>query len=437
MRNAVLSFLAIALVSTGLSCAGPTPLPELATPPSPAEPPAPPIARTRDESIRAGLEWLVRHQSPDGRWSSSGYREQCSGGGSASACRHLDPAGAPHADGIGVEGRDVGVTALALLGHLSYGHTHRDGELETLKESSRRGVEWLLSCQQQSDDPALDGLIALPGARRDGWVLDHAIATMALAEQLMLSRDRKLLVAPVEAALAWCLRAQNPGLGWGDGVRAGRNDTLSTGWMVLALKTGKACAISRLIESSREELDAGLDGAVAWFDLATDPASGWTGFERAGDSAPGARGAVWDELDPGSTRPLPTLTAVGGLCRLFAGGRRVDPPVARAREIILEEPPQFELGRHGRGSTIDPTYWYFGTYFAFQFGGSTWQEWQRPLSDILLSHQRHGGCEDGSYDPLGAWGRTGGRVASTALCLLAHEVYYRFAREVAGQQSRK
>jgi hypothetical protein len=32
----------------------------------------------------------------------------------------------------------------------------------------------------------------------------------------------------------------------------------------------------------------------------------------------------------------------------------------------------------------------------------------------------------GSWDPVGAWGRDGGRVYSTALCALILEVYYRY-----------
>ena len=36
--------------------------------------------------------------------------------------------------------------------------------------------------------------------------------------------------------------------------------------------------------------------------------------------------------------------------------------------------------------------------------------------------------EDGSWDPIGEWGKAGGRVYSTAMAAMTLEVYYRYAR---------
>jgi hypothetical protein len=39
---------------------------------------------------------------------------------------------------------------------------------------------------------------------------------------------------------------------------------------------------------------------------------------------------------------------------------------------------------------------------------------------------------DGSWDPIGEWGISGGRVYSTALGAMTLEVYYRFERQQEG-----
>jgi hypothetical protein len=41
--------------------------------------------------------------------------------------------------------------------------------------------------------------------------------------------------------------------------------------------------------------------------------------------------------------------------------------------------------------------------------------WRAALEAALLKHH----AEDGSWDPVGVWGRTGGRVFSTSMAVLA------------------
>ena len=43
----------------------------------------------------------------------------------------------------------------------------------------------------------------------------------------------------------------------------------------------------------------------------------------------------------------------------------------------------------------------------------------------ILGHQRMDGDEKGSWDPIGPWGRDGGRIYSTALGVLCAEVHHR------------
>jgi hypothetical protein len=52
----------------------------------------------------------------------------------------------------------------------------------------------------------------------------------------------------------------------------------------------------------------------------------------------------------------------------------------------------------------------------------SWRSWKKPMEKVALETQ----CEEkndyqGSWDPLGAWGWSGGRIYSTALMLLILE----------------
>jgi len=81
-------------------------------------------------------------------------------------------------------------------------------------------------------------------------IYDHSIATMAMAELLVMSNDVINLQSCVSDAVKLCLRAQNDGFGWRYGIKPGANDTSVTGWMVLALKTAKN---ARLKEIPKDE----------------------------------------------------------------------------------------------------------------------------------------------------------------------------------------
>jgi len=50
------------------------------------------------------------------------------------------------------------------------------------------------------------------------------------------------------------------------------------------------------------------------------------------------------------------------------------------------------------------------------------------MKAAVVSSQRKDGSATGSWDPIGPWGFSGGRVYSTALGVLCLEVYFRYAR---------
>ena len=76
----------------------------------------------------------------------------------------------------------------------------------------------------------------------------------------------------------------------------------------------------------------------------------------------------------------------------------------------------------------DMYYWYYGTYAMFQMGGTGWKKWNSAMKEAVLAHQQSDADEKGSWDPVGPWGYSGGRIYSTALMTLCIEVYFRYGK---------
>lgn len=373
-----------------------------------------------EEAVLAALHWLRRHQHPDGYWSGKDFFQQCKDPEKPCAMQKES-----WTDGRGFEDFDVGITALAMLAYLGYGHTHKDGEYKEFRDVMAKAMKWMLKQQVKKGDPEHIGRIGSDKAEE--WIYNHAIATMALAELLVLSRDRFKLPKPVDLATKYCLRSQNEGYGWKYEYRSGKNDTSVTGWMVLALKTSKACADFRLIKTDKAEFKKHFEWALEWFNRSTSKLSGKTGYEAPGDEGSRLLKAYPDPYP--FSKELSCMTAVGVLCRLFAGENRRSDSIKKGVNILMKETPDWSPYRKKRKSKINMYYWYYATYAMFQFGGSSWREWNDAMQESLLPTQRVGGCEDGSWDPVGEWGAAGGRVYATAINAMTLEVYYRFERQ--------
>ena len=112
------------------------------------------------------------------------------------------------------------------------------------------------------------------------------------------------------------------------------------------------------------------------------------------------------------------------LTRIFLGEDPKTSPMVRAgAKICTELLPKWDED----DGSIDMYYWHFATLALFQGGGKEWKSWSPHLRAALLANQRAGdGCDSGSWDPIGPWGRDGGRVYSTALNALTILTPWRF-----------
>jgi len=182
--------------------------------------------------VTAGLEWLVDHQGPEGQWSIksfSGHTTRVRATRTANL-KWVKP-GEADGDAGFAENRDVAGTALGLLCFAGSGHVHTDGEY---KEFLAKAVAHLKSTQGSD---GCFGEVAYAS-----MVHDSAIATMALAEVYALSNDESL--KPVVAkGVEWILSAQNDNAGWRYGVKGDDSDMQMTGWCLMALKSAKLAGI--------------------------------------------------------------------------------------------------------------------------------------------------------------------------------------------------
>ncbi len=366
-----------------------------------------------EEAVRAALEWLRRHQSPDGSWKSKDFTQQCK-----KLCVNQDAA--RYGDGRGLPDHDVGVTALAVLAFAGYGHTHRDGVYPEYVDCLKKAVNYLKKVQVRSNDPGTNGRFGENTAEQ--WIYDHSIATMAMAELLVMSNDVIGLKKPVTDAIKLCLHSQNDGFGWRYGIKPGDNDTSVTGWMVLALKTAK----NARLDIPKEAYERAFAGALTWFNRATST-TGKAGYQAPGDE--GSRLAKGHPDPYPYSKDLSCMTAVAVLCRLFAGESRGTQSIKDGIKILMLHQPKWQEQKGRALSTINMYYWYYGSYALFQYGGPDWLKWNEDMKKSLLETQRQGNIdEDGSWDPIDEWGIAGGRVYTTAIGAMTLEVYYRFRR---------
>jgi hypothetical protein len=373
------------------------------------------VGNTINKALLAGLEWLKDHQSEDGSWEAAYFADNCP--------EERRSRGGDLANGKGEEVHDVGVTSLALLAFLGFGDTIREGNY---KDVIRNGIDWLIN--QQDRDTGLVG----PTTSKE-YLYDHSIATLALCEALYGDKKNPQLKKAAQKAVEYCLKAQNYGQGWRYSVPPdGQNDTSVTGWMVFALASAK---------------DAGIDvgkkpfeDALYWLDEVTDSTNGRAGYtDRGGDSS--RLKSLMDKFPASQTE---AMTAVAVLSRVFIRNiQGTDPKkdelILRGGDRMLAMLPEWDKagGAGGNsnwqegdgGRTNDMYYWYYGSYAMYQLGDKYWEKWKAAMENAILKNQRtEPPCYDGSWDPGGPWGWSGGRVYSTALMVLCLEVYFRYGR---------
>lgn len=321
-----------------------------------------------EAAVARALRWMADHQHSAGNWSLDRFDrcEACDG-----ECRDT-----------GHLRSDEGATALVLQAMLGAGQTHRTG---IYRDEVSHGLQYLLSIQRQNGDLTGD-------SHRQAGMYVHALATIALCDALALTGDERLR-QPAQLGVDFLVRAQHSGGGWryqpGD-----RGDLSVTGWQLMALHSARAAGLEvkpSSLNRSRYFLDS----------VATDSMGSQYGYM------------------PGHP-PSPAMTAEGLLSRMYLGWKRTEPGLRQGvRELARRHPPSLR--------DRDIYYWYYATQVLHHWGGAEWRDWNKELSEILVTTQIRSGHASGSWDPNTPHGRPGGRLYMTALATCTLEVYYRHA----------
>ncbi len=349
-----------------------------------------------EKAVELSLRWLAMHQNPEGFWDADNFDLQC-----PDSDRCIGHAGLVKLDEEGNDRNyagkhaDTGVTALALLAFLGAGYTHEEGQYA---DQIDRTVGWLL--RQQRNDGYLGG-----NATHFEQMYCHAMATYALAEALSMQSDLSSdsrLRQPLVRAVTYIIDNQNPDGGWryvqpkASGLPPQSSDMSMFGWQLMALKSAEIAGIATP-ESTKAKMVLFLK------DRSQGASKGLAGYRiAAGQQLP----------------PTESMTAESLFCKQILGISRDNPACTEAVSYMLQRPP--------RPSTHNIYYWYYGTLAMYQYGGSSWNEWNEHLRETLIAEQQTKGHKTGSWDPKPPWGPYGGRVFSTAISTLCLEVYYRF-----------
>jgi hypothetical protein len=325
-----------------------------------------------ERAVTRGLEWIQRHQRPDGSWALD-PRPQCDGQ------RKCPPDPAKESD--------TAATGLALLPLLGAGHHHEaDGPF---KETIKRGLDWLKAQQKPEGD-------LRSGA---GNMYSHAIGTMALCEAYGLTKD-PTLQKPAQKAIDYIVKAQNAEDGGWRYSPGEPGDTSVFGWQLFALRSAYLAGL--------DVPDETVSGAKKYLDrAAADPIAATYAYQ------------------PG--KPMsPVMTAEGLLCRQYLGWTPNNPALQQGVQKVAADLTKNAVKQRNL------YYWYYATQLLHNVGGPVWQQWNAQVREGLIQQQviDRSTCAYGSWHPNlpipDQWGKEAGRHFTTCMAVLTLEVYYRY-----------
>jgi hypothetical protein len=315
-----------------------------------------------EEAVERALQWLARHQNPDGSWTFDHTKNQCQG-------RCGNPGN--------ITKGDLGATALALLPFLGAGQTHKDGKYQ---RTVQMGLYYLVNNMK---------LDANGGSMMDeGVMYSHGIGAICLCEAYAMTQDRGLM-NPAQQALNFIVYAQDK-VGGGWRYAPGQpGDTSVVGWQLMALKSGH----------------------MAYLNVPPQTIEGISNFLN---STQADSGAAYGYTGPGNG--LGT-TAVGLLCRMYLGWKKEHPALERGCDRLGRSAPSegnvyynyyaTQVLHHFGGETWEK-----------------WNKVMRDY--LINTQSKDGHEEGSWFFKGGDHGaERGGRLYITALCCMTLEVYYR------------
>jgi HEAT repeat protein len=369
------------------------------------------VTPATEESVQMALDYLARHQEPDGCFDQQEFLKLCP-----------PKAGCPVAAGARIQMDPVGTTALCTLAYFGAGCGPSKGRYRGVVS---RAVEYLLSRQMANGDYAANDLIG-------GY--NRALALQALSEAEMASVESQELLPFVQRGVDFIANIQADKAGWRYRVVDNANDTSVVAWVLFASKAAeKAHAKVRRsiwegcdLVLSRDQVRPTVDREDYVNDIKIDP-------NYAHDVSFGKPYyEFWTGYQDNKFTANQATTALGLMSRILLGYRRSHPFCIGSANTILNKqlPPLPKKAGDWNGYNLNyqyPMYFlYYATLSMHQMGGKFFSQWDKVLREILPGTQKTAGCERGSWE---SWGfdRDFGRLYTTAIGALTLETYYRYA----------
>jgi hypothetical protein len=340
-----------------------------------------------EAAIHLGLEFLARHQLPDGSWSLTRFDTD-------------HPLHKKQLDS------DTAATGLAVLAFQGAGYNHLEFKYA---RQVNHAIRWLVKNQRE------DGLLYLESdtASNEACRLySHGIAALALTEAYGMTQD-PTLKEPAQKALDFIADSQHPRKGgwrYFAMMKKRSSDTSVSGWMVMALQSGRL--------SGLDVEDRTFESIMGWLKIAADPKN--ESLYRYNPYAVNSQGVSRIQ----GRRPTPSMTSVGLLMRIYTGWERDDPRLVAGAEYLVKQQLPGDTAK-----LRDTYYWYYATQVLKHVDGPAWDKWNNALRPLLIRTQQKKGDNAGSWDPYSPvpdrWAPFGGRLYVTTMNLLSLEVRHR------------
>ena len=280
------------------------------------------------------------------------------GGWSATQFQRHDPK-TDLCTGTGKPDQDLPVTAWATLALLARGNNERAG---AHRDAVQKALRWL-ETQMQAD-----GFIGAPEA--GNAVVAHALSCFAMAAVKASSNQ-----PPPQKSLDRLEALRLPSGTWPAHPGETKGDAMASYW------AGLTCSVCKAV------------------------GGGWIDLEPTLSAM--QRGEV--------AAPSPALEAT--LLKYAQRGAKDEARRAELVESLGKQVPRWRDGPDAAG--MDFLDWYSGTFAMSSAGDRAWFEWCQALQEVLVVHQRTDGAHAGSWDPVDANGKQGGRVYATAVNVLS------------------